>query len=321
MAKVYLPNLHRTDGVMSGFAQKLDTNIPILLISRQEDFEFNEQILELEGKDFAILDMVEMGWNVPIEETFIVGRNLSHFKEFEQFDGWARLNEFVAQNKPKMYLKRELLAKDVTDTIKPIEYPNFQPIYPTQTKEEFDARPISVMNYWGRSHEARLMLHGEIWKNAARKGYAVCDNIYYYNNFMAEEKSQNKWLSFWIPHYARIPISEILAVNGMSKLSVSLPGCGIKCFRSTGESIVNSICVMPLDFLAYSYPFTHNYDCIKFIPESVDGISKEWKIIEAIEEALQREDLYEIYLRSLKAAAFYQADTYVKYLSNIINES
>jgi hypothetical protein len=37
------------------------------------------------------------------------------------------------------------------------------------------------------------------------------------------------------------------------------------------------------------------------IQETVDvtGLNKEWKVIEAIEEAMQRNDLYEIYLQGI----------------------
>lgn len=320
MALVYLPNIHRTDGVMYNFCEKLDTRIPILLISRQEEFEFNERIYELENKEYAIVDFIEMGWNVPIEETFVVGKNLSRFKEFEQYEGWQKLERFVANNPPKVYFKRELLSKDVTNTLLPIEYPNFQPPYPIQTKEMFNKRPISALWYWGRSHEARLLLHGKFWESAAKKGYAVCDNIYQYNDFLHYETNPVKFVTLHIPYYARLPITELLKINGDSKLSVSLPGCGNKCFRSTGEAIVNSICIMPEDNLAYSLPFIHGINCIKFPKQSVDGISKEWDVIGSIEEALKRDDLYDIYLKSVMVADFYRVDNYSKHLEKIINE-
>lgn len=307
-----------TDGVMHKVCNMIDTDIPIVLLSRVDELNFNEEILSLKDKKFVVVDVIEMGWDVPILDTLIVGTDQASFMKGE---GWERLSEFLNKNNPSLYFKRELLNKDVTDTVKPIEYPNWQPEYPAQTKEQFDSRPISVMNYWGRSHEARLMLHGEIWKNAARKGYAVCDNVFLFNQFMAEEANPNKWLSFWMPHYNRLPIEEVLAVNGMSKLSISLPGAGIKCFRSTGESIVNSVMVMPDDGLAYSHPFVHKQNCIKFWAKSVDGISKEWDVVGTIETGLKYYDLYEIYLESLKAANWYRIDNYVKnYLKPLIDK-
>jgi hypothetical protein len=305
-----------TDGTMHRILQHLETDIPILLLSKVDDLDFNEEVLSLEGKKFVVIDVIEEGWNVEIKESLVLGRNKLHNLKGE---GWIRLDAFLAQNKPYLYLKRELLAKDVAENIIPIEYPSITPLLPAQTREEFNNRPISVFHYWGRSHEARLIQHGLFWVNAAIKGYAVCDNVYYFNNFMAEEQNSNKWVSFNIPHWARIDICELLKINGMSKLGLSLPGCGIKCFRTT-EIINNSVIIMPEDELAYSYPLVHGKNCLRFPINSVDGVSKEWDVINPIEAALKRDDLYDIYLAGLEAAKWYQVDNYLKWIESLINK-
>ena len=317
---VILADITRTDGVALKLCEAINSPYPILLISRQENLNFNEQILSLKGQKYVIADFIEVGWNWNREETLIIGKNIGEFKDCCQ-SGWERLDEFIKENPPVLYFKRELLKKDATAKVLPIEYPNWQKEYPTQTREQFNARPISVLNYWGRSHEARLIVHGEIWKNAARKGYAVCDNIYYINHFMREDSNINKWVSLWIPHYARIDISEILKINEMSKLCISLPGAGVKCFRQTGEAVVNGIVVMPEDNLEYSYPFVNNVNCIKFPIETVTGVDKEWGVIEAVEKALLNNNLYDIYLESLLVAEFYRVDNYTKYIENLINKA
>lgn len=306
-----------TDGTIHRVLQHIETDIPILLLSRVDELDFNEEVLELAGGKFVVVDFIEAGWDVEIKETLILGRNKAAFMKGE---GWGRVSDFLALNEPYLYFKRELLANDVTDKILPIEYPNFSKEFEPETRENFNSRPISACFYWGRSHEARLMLQGEIWKNAARKGYAVCDNIYYLNNFMAEEENENKWISLWIPHYQRIDISEILKINGLSKTAISLPGCGVKCFRTT-EVIANSIMVMPEDNLAYSYPFEHGKNCIKFPINDVTGLKEEWKVCEAVEEVLKRNDLYDIYLNSLHAAKWYQVDNYIPWLESLINKA
>jgi len=302
----------RTDGVAFEFLQQVPTDIPILLISRSEHLDFNESVLGLAGKPFIVADYIENGWEWNQAETFIVGQNTDHFGDV-CVSGWGRLDEFLAQNKPLKYFKRELLKKDRTEWLCPIEYPNRQNPYPIQTEAEFNARPIDVFNFWGRSHEARVQLHGDIWKGASKYGYSVCDNIYFFNDFMANEQGR-KWVSLWMPHYRRVGIQHILAINGMSKLSMSLPGAGIKCFRSTGEAIVNSVMVCKEDDLAWSYPFVHFENCIKFW-EFGDEIS-------AIEKALQSSSLYDVYCEGLKAADWYRADNYINnYLLPLINKA
>lgn len=320
----------RTDTPALEMLRKVNTDVPILLISRSEELDFNEEILSLAGRKYIVADFIEGGWNQEIIETLIVGENALTF-DYTRSDEWVRLHEFINQNKPALYLKRELLVKDETDTLKPIEYANWQQDYPLQLREEFESRPIAALNYWGRSHEARLMLHGEIWKQAAQKGYSVCDSIYGFNNFMAEDTNPIKFITLNIPHYSRIPISEIMKINAMSKLSISLPGSGIKCFRSTGESIVNSICVMPEDNLAYSMPFIHGINCVRFWAHDITGLKQEWDIVGIIEAALagklltqqlKTPDLYSIYLESKKLADWYQVDNYCKnYLEPLINNA
>ncbi len=310
----------RNDGVAYKLCESIDTNLNILLISRQEDLNFNEDVLGLKNLPYVIIDYIENGWDNNFKETLVIGKNTEKF-DFLYGEGWKKLHDFVKEHPPKLYLKRELLKEDESDYLKPIEYPNFQPDYLLQLREEFNNRQIEVLNYWGRSHEARLILHGAIWENSPTKGYTVCDNIYQFNHFMHHEKDARKWLSFHIPFYDRQDISQIMKINAMSKLSISLFGCGRKCFRNTGESIVNSICVMPEDGLAYSYPFEHGKNCIKFsINNDVTGLKNEWDVIGACEEALKRKDLYDIYLESKKVADWYRVDNYLKnYLEPLIN--
>lgn len=318
---IVIPDIKgRGDGPAQRLMQMLDVDIPILLVSRVDDLEFSDAVLKLQGEKYILVDYIENGWNWDRKDTFIVGRNWHKFKDFTG-NGWYKLNEFVKNNQPWLYFKRELLQKDATDWLLPCEYPNWQEPWPQETREQFEARPIDVFNYWGRSHEARLMFHGEIWKHAARKGYTVCDNPYQFNAFMERENGKNKWVSFHMPWYARFDMKEILKVNNAAKLSISLPGAGVKCFRSTGESLVNSIVMLPEDNLAYSYPLVHGTNCIKFDTPSIDGMSQEWRICNAIDHTLHTVDLYPIYCAGLKAADFYRAANYVKYLKGIIEKA
>ncbi len=313
----------RTDNPAYDMLRKGGFKYPVLLLARSENLTFNEEILSLAGKPYIIADYIENGWDWDRKETLIVGKNCDKFADVCQ-SGWDKLNDFIKENPPLLYFKRELLAKDKTDTVLPIEYVNLQPLFEPQTKDKFDARPISVFHYWGRSSDSRLIAHGEFWKNAARKGYSVCDNIYYFSGFMQDEVNQpNKWVTMNIPHYSRVEIKHILEINGLSKLSLSLPGAGVKCFRNCGESLCNSVMIMPEDNLSWSYPFVHGVNCVQFpIKEDVTSIKNEWDVCEAIETALKRTDLYDIYLKGLETAKYYQIDNYIQnYLEPLINKA
>lgn len=299
-----------TDGTAYKFLQMIPADIPIVLVSRVLDYKFNESLLHLKGKKWILVDFIEFGWQWN-GDAHHWGVNTANF-DFLSGVEWERIDNFIASNSPAMAFKRELLKKDVTDICQPIEYPGWTNPYPVNTKEEFDARPIDVFNFWGRSHEARVQLHGDIWKGASAGGYSVCDNIYYFNEFMKEEKGR-KWVSFWMPHYGRTDISNILAINGLSKLSMSLPGAGVKCFRSTGESPVNSVMVCKEDDLAWSYPWVDSENCFKF--EDFGGE------INTIKFALTDKRLYEIYREGIATADKYRVNNYINnYILPLINK-
>jgi len=301
-----------TDGTAHRFLSMLNTDVPILLVSRVEGFVFNEQINTLKGKKYILCDYVENGWEWDSlrDDGHLWGVNTQDF-DFMQGDEWKKFDEFIVDNPPAISFIRELKKEDVAPNRLPIEYPNFQPKYALQDKEQFMSRPITLFNFWGRSHEERLQVHGNIWKDASRYGYSVCDNIYFLERFLAEEKG-NKYVTIWMPHYFRVPIENILAINQMSKFSLSMPGAGIKCFRSTGEAPANSIMVCKEDGLAWTYPWVHAINCLNF-----DGTD----LSEVLESAKDNEKIYGIYCNGVATANKYRVEPYINnYLLPLINK-
>jgi hypothetical protein len=300
---------NNTDGTMAAVMGRVDSPIPIVLVSRADDFKFNDSLLSLSGTPYVLCDVTEYGWNVDIEKTgtHIWGENTQQF-DFLQTDEWAKFDEWVASNPPLVTFKREILKRDVSDKLLPIEYPRMvETDYPVDTKEVFNARPINAFQYWGRSNENRLRIHGEIWLHAYKKGFSVCDNIYFYNDFMHNERGE-KWVTLWMPHWSRVPITELLKINGFSKLSLSWPGAGFKCFR-TGEAGINSTLTMHKNNYAWAYDFTEENSILVDYGKEIEGI----------EEALKREDLYEVYRNGIENCNKYKLSRYIKeYIEPII---
>jgi hypothetical protein len=308
---IILPHIgDGNDGTVMRICSHINTDKLIFPITRIDNFKFNADLLNY--KEAVILDYVEYGWQWDLNKsrTHFFGINTEKFPHF-QGEEWRKFDNWVTNLGKVTYLKRELLSEDVSTNCHPLDYPNWVQKVPAQTKEEFDARPLMYMFFWGRSNENRLLLHADAWKYASKDGYSLCDNIYYFENFMANE-SGRKAMSLWQPHYNRIEITNILSINGLAKLSIAMPGAGFKTFRATGESLVNSIVCLPENNLAWSYPMSNGINCIK-VGENV---------MEDVLEALKRQDLYEIYLGSIELADKYRINNYVEnYLLPIINKA
>lgn len=308
---VWTANYHpTTDGVAFNMLSRIETSIPIVLVARANDFKFNEDLYRLDK--YILVCFTEYGWQWNgTPHTW--GVNSEQF-DFLQGDEWKKFDEFVSKKPPILTFKRELIKGFVTYNTKPIEYPNWQPEIPVQPKDEYERRPISVFNFWGRSSEYRVKFHAEIWENSSIRGYSVCDNPYYLHSFLSEERGE-KWVSLNIPHYARLPIESILQINGRSKLSVSMHGAGKKCFRSTGESPVNSCMFMQSDNLAWAYEWVNGVNCIKAKKELTDFT------VGYLYRALDDPNLYDIYVKSVETANKYRIEPYINnYLLPIINE-
>lgn len=301
---------NRIDGPSYDLFKNVKCDLPILLLSRIEDLEFNEDILSLTGKEYICADFIENGWDWDMNETLIVGVNTEKFN-FLIGEGWKRLHEFMAVNKPVLYMKRELLEKDASDEIIPIGYPCWLPAEPLQTKEDFDSRIFQTIFAWGLSHEYRKTMHANIWMYSGNHGYSVCDNVYLISQFLQNEPNNKKWLTLNIPWYSRLPMNEFIKINGLAKISVSLAGAGRICFRHS-ESPVNSVMLMWNDKIKWSIPWEHNVNCIK---------CNEGEEIKAIISALNNPNLYEIYKSGIELVDKYRLERYCKeYIEPIINK-
>jgi len=293
------------DSAYHSLVKHINSKYPIVMVSWSENFVFNDALLGL--KDYVLICFCEYGWDFKIIDTHIWGKNSEQFKRYYQSD-WIKFDNWVKENPPKILFKRELLKKDVSETVKPIEYPCILPICNIQTRGEFNNRPINVFQYWGRSNENRIRIHGEIWKHAFEKGFQPCDNIYYINNYLAEEKGE-KWITLWMPHWARVEMSNLLVFNGGSKLSLSWSGAGFKCFR-TMESPVNSVMVMHNNNFSWSFDWDET-NCI---------LSDNGTEIETIELALKNENLYDIYVNGMLNVNKYRLENYLPHIEKLINE-
>lgn len=300
--------------------KEVNSPIPIVQVNQFSDYQFNPELYDLDK--YILADFCEYGANsFDFTTTHLWGKNSEKFK-LADGEEWKKFDQFVKDKEPTVYFKRELLSKDMGGNVYPISFPCFWDIPPIQTKEEFNSRVLSVFNSWGYSHELRRMSQGEIYINAVRRNRAVIDNFSHLEQELKD--GRQKWLSVFTPWHSRLPMDYVLSVQGMAKLSLSLPGAGAVCFRHS-EACINSVMVMRNDPIAWSFPWVDNVNCIKFPfgydMDNIRGLTGAKDIIERIESALIDPNLYDIYVACVNNCMRYRIDKYVsEYLEPIINK-
>jgi hypothetical protein len=275
-------------------------DVCVIPISFFHDFKFNPKLHDL-TIPIVIIDMMEMEWCALDEknETHLFGKNTHDFRwlnpNWYPFCDWVRDHDLI------LYLKRELLSKDASETVLPVEWPCVLPDMPMQSEDEFNTRPLEVFNNWGFSNPVRPRLHGDIF-HAMNKGIGVISEASQFEPFIRDHPHARAWMSVFAPWYSRVPITDLLYFQRRAKLSVSMPGCGWKCFRHS-ESPCESIMALQEDALAWSYPWLHGVNAIRLRPGHE---------FEDLDAATKRSDLYQIYLRGQETIARYRGPVYVR---------
>lgn len=269
-------------------------------ISYFPNYVFNKRILSIR-KPVVFFDMTEYGWNYNQQDENVLGcgcvRQYSHIAT----DEWEKLDNFVRDHPPLIQFKRELKATDKSPTLMPVEHLCYLDPLPIQSEAEYEARPIEVSHVWGYSHPARANLHADIFKAMATHDIGVISELNHLDGYFKNPSSRT-WTAIFKPWYGRSPMPEIMSVNVKSKISVSLPGAGVKCFRSAAESPVGSLMALHEDAYAWSYPWEHGVNCIRLRP----GFE-----FEDLLAATRRPDLYELYLACQDNVDKYRSRKYV----------
>lgn len=280
-----------------------DTDVVVIPISFYQDFQFRRDLPAIIGsKRWILVDYLELGldWEPNgVIDSHVLGRNSANFSRVSGPE-WMRLDSFVRDHPPLVYFKRELLAREHSDWLQPLEFPGYLPIPTIQTKEEFHSRPVEAFLFWGLSHPSRPRLHGDIFRNAYSSGYEVISQFSHWNGYFADLRDKT-WASIHAPHFDRKPISEILHFNHRSKISVSLPGAGFKCFRDT-EAPNGAIPAFLESPIGHAFPWVHGENCIRL---------KECDEWQSLFDATLRDDLYDIYIQAQENIARYGSERYI----------
>lgn len=264
-------------------------------------FRYNEDAMnKVRGKKWVLVDYSEFGWDWDQETSYNWGNTMLNCPKFGQNEHYHKFDQFVRDNPPILTFQRELLEKDRTDKLIPIEYTSHLQEFGADTKDQFLKRPLEVSYYWGRSSEYRVRFHGNIFYAAAELGLDVLTQFNFAEPAVKDNPSSKKWLAVFAPHYARLDVNEVQHIIRKSKVTVSLPGCGVKTFREH-ENCGDAILAVDRHRLAYSYPWIPDENCIRAdSPQQIDL------------DMSDTDRLYEIYTAAMDNARNYRIDTYLR---------
>jgi hypothetical protein len=140
------------------------------------------------------------------------------------------------------------------------------------------------------------------------------DDLLYVHEAMLEHgPKKNKIVLFWVPEYLRMSFERMMDIYRDTKISISLWGCGQKCYRDI-EACFNSVVAIQEPTQTWSHPWIDGKNCI-ILPNRKRGnlhFIDEDESIRRINHYLEQPyKLYEIYLEGMKQCAKYRADYYL----------
>lgn len=274
-----------------------DADAVIIPISYHPNFQFNESLNKLDRKTI-VFDYLEFGWDAGDKENRL-GRGIDRpwFSHLES-DEWTKLDKWARENPAALTFKRELFEKDRSDSMIPCEWPCRLPVPPLQSEEEFSARPFETFHCFGYSHPSRPRLHGDMFHAMADKGINVLDS---FDEYRGQSFNHDRiWISVYTPYYRRKPIEEVMEWQSRAKISVSLPGAGVKCFRHS-EAPVGSIMALPSDSLAWAFPWVSGENCVRLDANNLFVCLEAWT---------KYNHLYDIYVASQENIDRYRSQRY-----------
>lgn len=282
-----------------------DADVIFIPVARFDEFKFDPALYDIK-KPWVLFDWCEFSWSDPMQTSYLWGNNRTSHPSFQN-EEWLKFDTFVRNFPPIMVFQRELLEKDRTDKVLPLDYLAWLPELGGENEEDFTKRPIEVEFDWGRSHEGRMWLHGAIFENAGGLKYDVISQFEHMDRALQE--SGRKWLSVHTPHYARLDVRELQHVVRKSKISVVMPGAGQKTFRC-GERALDTIMAMPRHRLAVAYPW--NSDNSIVLPE-IKNVINALEACGTLNDAVQDpKHLYKIYCSAMENGLNYRLENYAR---------
>ena len=289
---------------------KSQADVIFLVSNRHPMFRFNERLHEeMVGKPWVFFNWTENGWDWNQQVSHFYGKNTEKFFGDGYNEHWRAFDKFIQEHPPILTFQRELLERDRSEKILPLEYTGWLPESGSDTKDEFRKRPISALFNWGRSSESRMYMHAAFFSQAPAFGYDVISEWSHIEKAIKENISGPlKMCSVHAPHFARIDVREVQKFCRMSQIGVIMNGAGVKTFRDA-ECAQDLLMARPYNLLAWTYPWDETNSIVLPDCQTVESAQKAIKVIM---DSIMRPDIYDIYMAGQDNARRYRHENYLR---------
>ena len=300
-----------------------ECDVVFIPITYMDDYKADSVLMAevlVSNKKIVVFDFVEYGWD-EARPDHLFGVNTEKWTErkFHNRDYINFLDGFIKSNAHNviLYFKRELVNDSALNPpfkVLPIEYPGANTIETSvDSFEEYNNRPIDVMMVWGLSNPSRPILHGEFCKRSALNGQHLVGNLEHVSICQQRGEKRMSVMAF-VPDFARISIHQILHIQSMAKISISMNGCGKKCFRHAEASFNSAMALQETDY-KWSHPWVDDNSAIVLPNRDNSTLIDEIASYENIRYYLSEpERLYHIYKQGISNWKNYEATNYSNYI-------
>jgi len=298
-----------------------EADLVCLEITKRDSFIFDEiEFNSTQGKEFVVIDFTEYGYDNTDVDHFYGVNTSEHAGKFPNTE-YLKLDEALKKRKIKCYFKRELPSNHAKAefTIYPIEYPCLHREEPENNYESFCGRSTDVFFNWGWSNPSRPKLHAEFYNSAHPLNYSVVSQRSHLEGQIKDSRGLPVIFTQFIPHHSRLHMDEVLHLQRSSRISVSLNGCGVKCFRHA-ESPANSLMALQENSLKWTHEWTDENAII--LPNKPNGeIDAKASVEKIINSLKNKEELYARYLNCVRTNNKYRKENYANQILSLISAS
>jgi len=301
-------------------------DVSILPIGWEPNYEFDNELLNINFNNIVILDFLEFGcgtwWDKRYQNEFysLFGIKVESYDNFFGREPAFEILHAALKNKLhdkiRIYFKRELSNQINTSNfsipVLPVDFINTYDAYTPVSEEEFYGRGLDLLYIWGRSSQDRVKLYAQILYQMDRFGHNMYTSEKQYDEEFIKNNRDRGIALFHKEWYERCDFRKY---QKNSRCVIDLYGAGLKCFR-TIESTIDAISFkQDLSFLSHAYPWVDGENCI-MLPNQPDknnldvdaACDKIWEYIRGSKQS----ELYPIYLNSCETNMKYINTNYLQ---------